>query len=396
MSPLRLALVAFELMTSQAALHIVRPMTSYRLLALGEGSTSIGVVTAAFALAPLFLALPLSRLTTGRRTAVLGALGSSIMVVGALGLALMTTTVQAVVASAVLGAGHIGLMLALQILITQESPDSSYDRNFGIFTAGASVGQLLGPIAGTAVLTAAGDARAGTSTAMLIAAGACLVTAVSSLALIRGGPKADVPGSGTDGLGRGARDVLRHRGATSAIYVGLIVLAGIDILTAYLPVLGEETSIPPLVVGMLLSVRAAASIASRLLIGRLVAWTSRALVLIVSTAVAALVLAALPLMTETALLVVLMMALGLTLGLGQPLTMSWLALLVPQSLRGRALAVRLVGNRLGQVLAPTAAAGVSGVVGSRAVFWMLSLLLATATVVTTVSHRGDPPDEATP
>jgi MFS family permease len=50
---------------------------------------------------------------------------------------------------------------------------------------------------------------------------------------------------------------------------------------------------------------------------------------------------------------------GLGLGVGQPLTMSWLVGAAPPGLRGRALSLRLTGNRAGQVL-------VSGAVGFAA------------------------------
>jgi MFS family permease len=45
---------------------------------------------------------------------------------------------------------------------------------------------------------------------------------------------------------------------------------------------------------------------------------------------------------------------GLGLGVGQPLTMAWLAAATPPGLRGRAMSLRLTGNRLGQVVIPSA------------------------------------------
>ena len=52
------------------------------------------------------------------------------------------------------------------------------------------------------------------------------------------------------------------------------------------------------------------------------------------------------------LLFVVMAVLGLGLGIGQPLTMSWLSAQAPAGQRGRALALRLAGNRVGQVVLP--------------------------------------------
>ena len=50
--------------------------------------------------------------------------------------------------------------------------------------------------------------------------------------------------------------------------------------------------------------------------------------------------------------------------------------LVPPYARATALAIRLTGNRVGQVAAPAAAGAVAGSSGTRPVFWMLSGMLA--------------------
>ena len=52
----RLLFALLAMTTAQAAVYVARPMTSYRLLGLGEGARAVGLVTAAFALLPLFLA----------------------------------------------------------------------------------------------------------------------------------------------------------------------------------------------------------------------------------------------------------------------------------------------------------------------------------------------------
>lgn len=49
--------------------------------------------------------------------------------------------------------------------------------------------------------------------------------------------------------------------------------------------------------------------------------------------------------------------------------------LVPEHARASALAVRLTGNRLGQVAAPAAAGLLAGSAGGSSVFWLTSGLL---------------------
>jgi MFS family permease len=67
--------------------------------------------------------------------------------------------------------------------------------------------------------------------------------------------------------------------------------------------------------------------------------------------------------------------LGFCLGVGQPLSMTTVVQAAPDGARSTALALRLTGNRLGQVAAPAAAGLVAGVAGVAAPFVMLGALL---------------------
>ena len=57
---------------AQAAVYIARPMTSYRLLGLGAGARAVGLVAAAFALLPLFVAIPLGRFADRKQRGACG------------------------------------------------------------------------------------------------------------------------------------------------------------------------------------------------------------------------------------------------------------------------------------------------------------------------------------
>jgi MFS family permease len=152
----------------------------------------------------------------------------------------------------------------------------------------------------------------------------------------------------------------------------------VDVLTAYLPVLGVQRGISPAVIGALLSLRAATSILSRVLIPWMVGRLGRARLLTASAAGSALLTAALPLAGNVPVLAVLLAAAGFLLGIGQPLTMSMVVHAVPSGTRGTALAIRLTGNRFGQVATPAAAGLVAGAAGVSAAFWLLGGLLGLA------------------
>lgn len=89
--------------------------------------------------------------------------------------------------------------------------------------------------------------------------------------------------------------------------------------------------------------------------------------------------------------------LGLGLGVGQPLTMSWLAESAPPGTRGRAMSLRLTGNRLGQVLLPSGLALVASGAGPAGVLWVTAGALAAVGVVARHLHApGRPGDASSP
>jgi MFS family permease len=149
----------------------------------------------------------------------------------------------------------------------------------------------------------------------------------------------------------------------------------VNVLMAYLPVYGVAIGLPVEVVGLLLSVRAAASMASRLSISRLRRRVGRKNLLIACLLGPALALLAVSVLSGVGFLFVAMVIIGFGLGLGQPLTLSWIAGQAPEDLRGTAVSVRMAGNRLGQFAVPASLGLVAGIAGVSAVFWSLGLLL---------------------
>jgi len=165
----RLVLVLAAAGAGQAAQYLARPMTSYRLLALGAGPREVGYVAAAFAVVPVFLAIPLGRFADRRRTETLLVAGSILLATACGALAFGASVWALAAASVVLGLGHLALMLGVQNAIAGESGEDQHDARFGIFTAVVSAGQLVGPLLGGAVLSSAGALRPATTLALLTA-----------------------------------------------------------------------------------------------------------------------------------------------------------------------------------------------------------------------------------
>jgi MFS family permease len=176
------------------------------------------------------------------------------------------------------------------------------------------------------------------------------------------------------------REVLAIRGMPRALFVGMSVLTTIDVLTAYLPAFAEESGISVQTVGWLLATRAAASVLSRIGMIRLMNWLGRRNLLLGAVLLSGAALLAFP-FVPLVLQYVMMVIVGLGLGLGQPVTLSWVAGRAPRALRGPALGVRLSGNRLGQVLVPAAVGVLVGVGGVGVVFVALAASLVASGIV---------------
>jgi MFS family permease len=134
---------------------------------------------------------------------------------------------------------------------------------------------------------------------------------------------------------------------------------------------------------------------SRLFLGRLVVLLGRRRLMITTVALSAVSMAAVGIPMPPAGLAAIVVLLGLGLGVGQPLTMSWLALSAPAGLRGRAMSLRLTGNRLGQVVIPSAVGAVAAGIGAAGVLWATAAGLAVATTAARgMAADGPSPDES--
>lgn len=374
----------------QTALNLARPLISYKVLALGGDSVMVGLTSASFALLPVAFALWLGRLSD-RRTSLRGltVAGTLLLSAGPFLLSSAPSLSLVALASAVLGMGHLCFTIAGQAAIARFVPLSQMDAAFGWFTAAFSLGQLVGPLVAGLAMGPAGNVPAETrltdANMALLLAGALSVIAIPVAlgAAVRktsrakpeaeAAPKASPPASVVRLLG--------IRTVKTNMIASLSLLATTDIIVAFLPLLGEETGMAPVGVGILLAVRAAASISSRLLLPVLLSRWSRTSLITSSLAGAGIGLALLPwLFVNPVVAGALLAFAGFFLGLGQPITMTLITQAVPPDARGAALALRLLGNRLGQVALPIGAGLLASPAGPGGALWMSSAVLCAASI----------------
>jgi MFS family permease len=356
---------------TQVITFVVRPTSAYRALELDVPAAWLGVLGASFAVVPLLLAVPSGQATDrfGERRvmlvgSVLVALASAVFLVESAG------AVGLVVGSVVLGTGHLFSVVGQQAAVANTAGPGRFDTAFGYYTFAASLGQAIGP----ALITVIGGSGAIPSTAPIFLAATVLSGVLVGCTLLLRIPERDrATGAAATG---GMRSLLRLPGLVRALVISCVVLAAVDITLVYLPALGADRGLAAGFVGLLLTLRAAASMTSRFFLGHLVRRIGRRRLMIASVALSAVSMAVVAVPLPTVALAVVVVLLGLGLGVGQPLTMSWLAEVAPAGLRGRAMSLRLTGNRLGQVLIPSAVGLVAVGVGAAGVLAATAAALA--------------------
>lgn len=376
MSRLDPRLVAFYSCTVlvQVVTFILRPTVIYRAIELDAPAQSLGAIGASFAVVPLLMAVGIGAVTDRVGEKKLMVAGAGVLVASTVCLTLLGSSLAGLLLGTVmLGVGHLCSVVGQQAYVANATDSARYDTAFGIYTFAASAGQAAGP--GFIALFGGRSTIPDTDAIFVATVGVAVALLAASLGL-RSTTRASLD-TGTTGS---VRSLLRRPGLVRALTVSSVVLAAVDISLVYLPALGAERDISAATIGALLSVRAVFSMASRLFLGRLVTLVGRTRLLVGSVVMSGAGMAVLPLPVPTWTLLIVVAVMGFGLGVGQPMTMSWLADATPPGLRGRAMSLRLTGNRLGQVVVPSAAGALAAGSGAATVLWATAAALGLASL----------------
>lgn len=361
---------------TQAIIYLIRPMITYRALELNASASTVGLIASIYALLPVLFALSFGRLV--------GIIGEGkFVILGTLGLGLSSFTLLfshsipvLAIAAAMSGVAHLACMVGGQTMVSLKSDKDSYEKNFGYYTFSASLGQMIGPIVGAIAAGSTGVMPKSTATAFLVGVIASLFAVIPVLVWRKDMPTV-VAVKGEHGALRSAGKLLRNPKIFAAIYTSLAISSVGDILLVFLPLYGKEQSFSTYAIGVILAIRAAASMASRFSLGRLSARFTAKQLLVSTNIISIVTCAAMGFAPNPVILALIVLIAGLSLGVGQPLTMSMVSLATQPEERALAVSARLTGNRFGQFVVPAIAGVVASASGVRGVFISLSALLAT-------------------
>jgi predicted MFS family arabinose efflux permease len=373
-------------LTVQTVVSITRVTTSYRAVELELPLIWIGVISAAFAILPLGMAVWVGRFIDRGNDALAAWIGASLLVVSCAGFAIWPSAYGLFFCTALLGVGQLFMIAGQQMVCVRSTHPSRIEQVFGNYMVANAVGQAVGPY--LVGLVGAGATLPPTRPLFLMAIGAAVLALAFALALR---PDRTERENAEKPAPLPITTLLRIPGLYALLVLSVISVTGGDLTVIYLPLLGIERHIDVEDIGLLLTLRAAASIVARLLYSRMVAITGRQAMIVTSAlaATGAFVVLALP--VPLVVLAAASAAVGFSLGLTTTLTLTGTLTLVPSAARATANSLRLVGNRIGQLALPIGAGAVATLTGVGGIFALLALGLAASTAAVHISKPGQPP-----
>lgn len=352
----------------QLAAYIVRPTSAYRAIELGVQPGLVGLIAASFALVPLVVAVFIGRWTDRGREWSSLLIGSVIMVGAGVGLLLASSSLGALLFwNAVVGLGHLLCIIGEQTLVATAGRErrGGLDSAFGTFTFAGTLGQAAAPL----ILSAVGGRAVvpNTTVLMLAYSGTCVALLGTTFMLPRRGTGRSHVSRPT--WGQALRvPAETKRTMTGAMLLSMLVLAAVDLIQVYLPALGAERHISSWLIGVLLTLRAGATMVSRLGLSRLTSRVGRSRLVVGSTLLAGVAVGLIAVPMHPWLLAGCLVVGGFALGIGQPLSMTIVTLAAPPGTTSTWLALRLSGNRLGQSAIPAILSALTSSVGTSGIF----------------------------
>jgi predicted MFS family arabinose efflux permease len=369
----------------QTLVSITRVTTSYRAVELELPLIWIGIISAAFAILPLGMAVWVGRFIDRGNDALAAWIGASLLVVACAGFSVWPSAYGLFVSTAVLGVGQLFMIAGQQMVCIRSVHPGRIEQAFGNYMVANAIGQALGPY--LVGVVGGGATLPPTRPLFLMAVGVAVLALAFALALRPDRTKREASDTGAP---LPVAALLRTPGLFALLTLSVISVTGGDLIVIYLPLLGTERHIDVEDIGIVLTLRAAASIVARVLYSRMVALTGRQTLIIASALSATAAFAVLALPVPLVVLGIASAAVGFALGLTTTLTLTGTLTLVPSAARATANSLRLVGNRIGQLALPIGAGAVATITGVGGIFALLALGLAAATAAVHISKPGQP------
>ena len=368
----RLILAQICLHACMAGMRMASP-----LLALREGYSpaAVGVLLALFALTQVFLALPAGRFADRhglRRPVSYGVLAAAFGASAAVAYPVFPVLCLA----ALLTGGATGTAtIALQRHVGRAAGGGlQLRRVFSWLAIGPAISNFVGPFSAGLLIDHGGGAPGslmGYRAAFFLMALLPLFTWFL-VRTTRELPSLTAP---RDGAQPKAWDLLKRPMFRRLMGVNWLLSSCWDVHTFVVPVLGFERGISASVIGTILGAFALAAALIRVLMPLIAAHLTEWKVLAFSMLATAVLFGAYPVMRTALGMGICSVLLGFSLGMVQPMIMSMLHQITPESRHGEALGLRLMAINGSSVLMPMLFGSAGALIGIAGVFWITGAMV---------------------
>lgn len=347
------------------------------LLALRDGHSAmnVGILLALFALAPVFLALPAGRFAD--RHGLRRPLGMAVTA-AALGaaMAVVFPVFPVLCLSALMTGGAAGVAsISLQRHVGRAAAGATeLKRVFSWLSIGPAASNFVGPLAAGLMIDYAGTGSGDTTgfraafllMALLPLATWFVVRSVQDLEPVR-------PAVGARATR--AWDLLRESKMRRLMLVNWCLSSCWDVHLFVVPLIGHERGFNASVIGAILGGFAVAAAVVRIVMPVFAARLREHVVMACAMLITAAVFAIYPFMSSAWAMGASSVVLGLALGSVQPMMMSTLHQITPDTRHGEALGLRLMTVNASSVAMPLFFGSLGAVVGVSVLFWAVGLVV---------------------
>lgn len=346
----------------QIVIMFLRISMIYEAVALGMDAFLIGLIGGAFGVFPAMLALHTGRVIDRLGERFTLTVSAALALVSAVAFLVVTPSLGSLLILSSLTGFALFVGVASLHSATGKTASTLEAGRFGAMTMIISLAHMVGPVCFGLLATNAAvpDTTPVFQAAIVVAALLLGVTLLLRIPMVSNDLK-------PIGLLQTARTILKTRGYLPATIASLVLFSAMDLLVIYMPLFGAENGLDSTTIGILLSIRGGASVVCRLFYGRLIAALGRDRLLIMALFISGITISLIPYMPTVLAIGLLIFIAGFALGIGAPLTLGWIAEVIPPATLGSALALRLAINRSGQAVLPALVGLLASGLGSGAV-----------------------------
>lgn len=346
------------------AIFASRPYISLLAASIGTDNIGIGLIAGSYSGIQVIMALYAGKIIDRIGPRIPAIFGSVILVIGLVGLSIARHWLFILLCSVLIGFSHLFVLVSSQCVVTGWASGSERENNVGLMTFMTSAASFLGPVLGGWLQDWRGISNSFLYMAFIGAAALILSFTI---------PNINYEEKSHDGVSTWS--IIRNPGILRAVIIGGTVLFSMEVLTIYFPLYGKEIGLSTAAIGTIFSVRGLSSMVVRPLMARILQLFGRKLVLFWSLVIGGFSILLYGLTANYYTLIVISVISGFALGLALPLTLVMVAEIASEEQRGRAMALRIMGNFAGQTVSPILFGFLAASLGLAPIFWVSGGLL---------------------